>query len=51
MNKPDILNPELENSVTEPKQEQFKSRIEITEKDVEQVTGGAMSICETYASQ
>ena len=45
MKKPDILNPELEDSVTEPKLEQFKSRIEISEKDVEQVAGGVNPYC------
>ena len=49
MKKPDILNPELENSVTEPKQEQFKSRLDITDLDAEQITGGCIKVlCTTY---
>ena len=45
MKKPDILNPELEASVTEPKQEQFKSRLEVTDQDAEQVAGGVTPYC------
>ena len=45
MKKPDILNPELEDSVTEPKQEQFKSRLEVTDQDAEQVAGGVTPYC------
>ena len=51
MKKPDILNPELENSVTEQEEDRFKSKLDITDLDAEQITGGAMSICDTYAPQ
>ena len=47
--KPEILKSELDTSATEPQEEAFKSRLEIDELDLEKVTGGAMSICETYA--
>ena len=46
--KPDILKSELDTSATEPQEEAFKSRLEIDELEV---TGGAMSICHTYAPQ
>ena len=42
MKKPDILNPELENSVTEPKEDEFKSKLELSDLDAEQVTGGTV---------
>ena len=41
MKKPDILNPELENSVTEPKENKFDSKLDITDLDAEQITGGS----------
>ena len=47
MKKPDILNPELEASVTEPKDDKFDSKLEITDLEVEQVTGGATYRCFT----
>ena len=47
MKKPDILNPELEASVTEPKEDEFKSKLDITDLDAEQVTGGATYTCFT----
>ena len=50
MKKPEILKSELEQTVenSEPKLKQFKPRIELTEKDLEKVTGGGLSICATY---
>ena len=45
MEKPDILNAELENAVTEAKQEQFKSRLDITDVDAEQIAGGGVANC------
>ena len=49
MKKPDILKPEIEESVTEPKQEQFKSRLEVTDTDAEQVAGGSIKVlCTAY---
>lgn len=47
MSKPDILKSEIEQSVTEPEQESFKSQLEITEEDVEQVAGGK-TLCRAY---
>lgn len=41
MNKPNIPNPELEESVAEPKDEIFKSRLEIEEPDLEKIAGGS----------
>ena len=49
--EPEILKSELDTSATEPQEEAFKSRLEIDELDLEKITGGAMSICDTYASQ
>ena len=49
MKKPDILKPEIEESVTEPEQEQFQSRLEVTETDTEQVAGGNTR-CGIYVS-
>ena len=49
MKKPDILNPELEDSVTEPKHEQFQSCLEVTDTDAEQVAGGNTR-CGIYVS-
>ena len=49
MEKPDILKAELEDTVTETKQEKFKSQLEITETDAEQVAGGAFKVkCAIY---
>ena len=49
MKKPDILKAELEDTVTEAKQEQFKSRLDITDLDAEQITGGSIKVlCTTY---
>ena len=49
MKKPDILNAELEDTVTEAKQEQFKSRLDITDLDAEQITGGCIKVlCTTH---
>ena len=42
MKKPDILNQKPENSVTEPKEDEFKSKLDISDLDAEQITGGTV---------
>ena len=44
MKKADILQSETEKNVTEPKEDDFRPKLEVTDLDTEQITGGRV-IC------
>ena len=44
MKKPDILQSETETAVTKPKEDESRPKLEVTDLDTEQITGGRI-IC------